>query len=125
MGQNSQELGRKYWATRLSVRSHGPLFRCLRAPLRSLARCAHSLARSLRSLPRSWESGLLMSQNDQILSHSAGTGCDYLEGHGEKRCLLVLWFHCHWQGIKVKAPEKNTLDVHETSLIGGGQKIPS
>ena len=30
-----------------------------------------SLARSLRSLPHSWESEFLMSQNDLVLSHSA------------------------------------------------------
>ena len=32
---------------------------------------ARSLARSLCSLPRSWESEFLMSQNDLVLSHSA------------------------------------------------------
>ena len=46
VGQNSHELGRKYWATRSSARSH-------------------------RSFPRSWESELLISQNDLNLAHSA------------------------------------------------------
>ena len=45
MVENGQEYKLKYWATR----SH----------------------RLLRSLPRSWESELLMSQNDLVLSHSA------------------------------------------------------
>ena len=40
------------------------------ASLRSTA-ITRSLARSLRSLPRTWESELLMSQNDLVLSHSA------------------------------------------------------
>ena len=34
------------------------------------------LARSLSSLPRSWESEFLMSQNDLVLSHSASTTDD-------------------------------------------------
>ena len=38
---------------------------------RSLALLTRSLAHSLRSLPSSWESELLMSQNDLVLSHSA------------------------------------------------------
>ena len=46
VGQNSQELGRKYWAFRSSIRS--------------FARTAHS-----------WENELLMSQNDLNLPHSA------------------------------------------------------
>ena len=62
---------------RLFARSLAPLTRSL-APdcsvLASLAPSAaltHSLAHSLRSLPRSWESEFLMSQNDLVLSHSA------------------------------------------------------
>ena len=42
----------------------------LLASLAPSATLTHLLARSLRSLPRSWESELLMSQNDLILSHS-------------------------------------------------------
>ena len=49
VGQNRQESRRKYWATRSYVRS--------------FARTAHS-----------WESVLLMSQNDLVLSHSAASG---------------------------------------------------
>ena len=76
VGQNSQELGRKYWATRSSVRSFARtahLFACS-ALLPSLARSialTRSLARSLLSLPHSWKSELLMSQNDLNLPHSA------------------------------------------------------
>ena len=59
------------------IRPFAPLARLLvpdcslrtRPPLRSLIR---SLA---LSLPRSWESELLMSQNDLVLSHSATTRC--------------------------------------------------
>ena len=58
------------------ARSLAPLTRSL-APDCSLC-CAHSFAHSLtsltpslRSLPRSWESEFLMSQNDLVLSHSA------------------------------------------------------
>ena len=40
-----------------------------RPPLRSLIRSL----RSLCSLPRSWESEFLMSQNDLVLSHGAAT----------------------------------------------------
>ena len=40
VGQNSQELGRKYWATRSSVRSHCSLVACSAL----LASLAHSLA---------------------------------------------------------------------------------
>ena len=50
IGQKSQESRRKCWATRLSVRS-----------------LAHSLAHSLPSL---WESVILMSHNQAVLSHS-------------------------------------------------------
>ena len=64
MVENSQEYRLKYWATRSSVRSFARtarLFACsgllvLLAPSAALTR---SLARSLRSLPRSWESELL------------------------------------------------------------------
>ena len=48
------------------------LFAC--SKLLALLTC--SLACSLRSLPRSWESEFLMSQNDLVLSHSATlAGC--------------------------------------------------
>ena len=46
------------------TRSHAPHY-----ALRSAA-LTRSLARSLRSLPRSWESEFFMSQNDMVLSHS-------------------------------------------------------
>ena len=76
MVQISQESRRKYWATRSSVRSFARTahsFACsgLLASLAPSAALTRSLARSLRSLPRSWESEFLMSQNDLILSHSA------------------------------------------------------
>ena len=48
--------------------SAGPLARRF---ARWLAPLTCSLAHSLRSLPRSWESEFLMSQNDLVLSHSA------------------------------------------------------
>ena len=72
----NQESRCKYWATRLSVRSSARTahsFACsgLFASLTPSAALTCSLARSLRSLPRSWESELLMSQNDLVLSHSA------------------------------------------------------
>ena len=78
MVQISQESRRKYWATRLSVRSFtrtAHLFACsgLLASLTPSAALTRSLARSLRSLPRSWESEFLMSQNDLVLSHSGLT----------------------------------------------------
>ena len=76
VGQNSQEYIWEYWATRSSVRlfartNHS--FPCSRllASLAPSAALTRSLARSLRSLPRSWESEILMSQNDLVLSHSA------------------------------------------------------
>ena len=49
------------------------LFACsgLLASLAPSAALTHSLARSLRSLPRSWDSEILMCQNDLVLSHSA------------------------------------------------------
>ena len=62
-------------AKKTNVRT-GPLARSL-APHYSLRSCAllrslvRSLARSLRSLPRSWGSEFLMSHNDLVLSHSA------------------------------------------------------
>ena len=73
---NKQESGRKYLATRSSVRSFARTahsFACSRllAMLAPSAALTRSLARSLRSLPRSWESEFLMSQNDLVLSHSA------------------------------------------------------
>ena len=74
MVDNSQEYRRKYWATRLSVRSFARTafsFACS-GLLASLAPSA-ALARSLPSLPRSWESELLISQNDLALSHSGLT----------------------------------------------------
>ena len=66
----------KYWATRSSVRSFARTahsFACsgLLALLAPSAALTCSLARSLCALPRSWESELLMSQNDLVLSHSA------------------------------------------------------
>ena len=51
--------------------STGPLARPFP---RSLAPLTRLLARSLHSLPRSWESEFLMSQNDLVLSHSASPG---------------------------------------------------
>ena len=73
---NRQEWRRKYWATRSSVRSFARTahsFACsgLLALLAPSAALTRSLPRSLRSLPRSWESEFLMSQNDLFLSHSA------------------------------------------------------
>ena len=85
VGQNSQELGREYWATRVSVRSFARTahFACsgLLASLLPSAALTRSLTRSLRSLPRSWESEFLTSQNDLVLSHSA---------LADKRALLFL-----------------------------------
>ena len=59
--QISQNSRRKYWATRSSVRSFARTahsFACsgLLASLAPSAALTRSLARSLRSLPRSWES---------------------------------------------------------------------
>ena len=61
VGQNSQELGRKDRTTRSSVHSfarttHSFTFSGLLASLAPSAALTRSLARSLRSLPRSWES---------------------------------------------------------------------
>ena len=69
---NKQEKRRKYWATRLSVRSfartaHSFAGSGLLASLAPSAALTHSLARSLFSLPRSWGSELLMSQNDLVM----------------------------------------------------------
>ena len=60
VGQNNQEYRFEYWATRSSVRScrsHRSLA-CLLCPVRfaRALRCTHLLIRSLRSLPRSWDS---------------------------------------------------------------------
>ena len=66
VGLNGQESGRKYWATR----SHRSLIR-LPHPARSVRalHCTHSLA---RLLPSSWGKCInSMSQNDQVLPHSA------------------------------------------------------
>ena len=73
---NKQKSRRKSWATRLSVRSFARTahsFACsgVLASLAPSAALTRSLARSLRSLPRSWESEFLMSQNHLVLSHSA------------------------------------------------------
>ena len=75
MVDNSQEYRLKHWTTRLSVCSFARTahsFACsgLLASLAPSAALTRSLARSLCSLPRSWESEVLMSQNDLILSHS-------------------------------------------------------
>ena len=83
VGQINQKRKLKNWATRSSVR----LFTCtahsfartthsfacfgLLASLAPSAALTRSLARSLRSPPRSWESEFLMSQNGLVLSHSA------------------------------------------------------
>ena len=61
---NKQELGRKYWATRSSVRwfarparpAHSFACSALLALLARSAALTCLLARSLRSLPRSWDS---------------------------------------------------------------------
>ena len=75
MVENRKEHRCKYWATRSSVRSFARTaysFACsgLLASLAPSAALTRSLARSLCSLPRSWDSELLMSHNDLILSHS-------------------------------------------------------
>ena len=76
MVENSREYRLKYWVIRSSVRSFARTaysFACsgLLASLAPSAALTRSLACSLRSLPRSWESEFLMSQNDLVLSHSA------------------------------------------------------
>ena len=70
MVDNSQEYRLKYWATRSSVRSFARTAHSV-ACFALLAALTRSLARSLRSLPRSWESEFLMSHNVLVLSHSA------------------------------------------------------
>ena len=90
---NKQESRRKYWATRSSVRlfartAHSFACSGLLASLAPSAELTRSLARSLRSLPRSWESESLMSQNDPVLSHS-GMICD------ATRAMQLLWA---WRG---------------------------
>ena len=87
MVDNSQEYRLKYWATRSSVRSfartaHSIACSGLLASLASSAALTPSLARSLRSLPRSWDSELFMSQNDLVLSHSGSAdrvSCQLIE----------------------------------------------
>ena len=64
---NEQESRRKYWVTRSLACS---------ALLARSAALTRSLARSFRSLPRSWDRELLMSQNDLVLSHSASMDGD-------------------------------------------------
>ena len=91
MVDNSQEYRLQYWATRSSVRSFARIahsFACsgLLASLAPSAVLTRSLARSLRSLPRSWESKFLMSQNDLVLSHSASMeGAPVSHGRGGRR----------------------------------------
>ena len=64
---NKRELRRKYWATRSSVRLFARTAHSftsgLLASLAPSAALTRWLARSLRSLPRSWESEFLMSEN--------------------------------------------------------------
>ena len=82
MVQISQELRRKYWATRSSVRSH-------RSLVRSLAHFAHSLARG--------KVGILMSQNQAVLNHSTeGRNCDY-GGSSIFALVLVLMAVTSWR----------------------------
>ena len=76
MVQNNQASRCKYWVTRSSVCSFARtahLFACsgLLASLAPSAALTRLLARSLHSLPRSWESEFSMSQNDLVLSYSA------------------------------------------------------
>ena len=58
-------LARPFARTAHSITCSGLLV--MLAPSAALTR---SIARLLRSLPRSWESEFLMSQNDLVLSHS-------------------------------------------------------
>ena len=70
---NKQEPRHKYWATRSSI--------CLFA----------RTTQSLRSLPRSWESEFLMSQNDLVLAHSAMmANCDHKQSWS--RCMTFLGY---------------------------------
>ena len=76
MVDNSQEYRLYYWATHSSVclfarTAHSFASSGLLALLAPSAALTRSLVPSLRSLPRSWESEFLMSQNDLVLSHSA------------------------------------------------------
>jgi len=76
MVDNSQEFRLWYWATRSSVRSFARTahsFACsgLLASLAPSAALTRSLARSLRSLPRSWESVNFDVSISLILNHSA------------------------------------------------------
>ena len=76
--QNSQETGRKYWATRSFVRllAHTTLLFACSALLASLARFAaliHSRARSLTDFRARGKVNDLMFQNDLVLPHSAVT----------------------------------------------------
>ena len=129
MDQNNQEYRLKYWATRSSVRS----FSCFRllASLAPSAALSCSLARSLRSLLRSWE--LLMSQNDLVFSHSDlvvwWTGCAIIikekkiqnETKKAKNLREEKWMG--WQrlprswGVKVNGGQQ-TKDEMETCLLG-------
>ena len=74
VGQNSKKSGCKYWANCWSVHSfartaHSFAWSALLISLGTLLRSfVHSLP---HSLPSSWESESLMSQNDLILPHSA------------------------------------------------------
>merc|ERR1719414_494713 len=76
VGQNNQKSRLQYWATRSYIRSFARTahsFTCsgLLASLAPSAALTRSLARSLLRL---WDSELLMSQNDLVLSHSASVG---------------------------------------------------
>ena len=60
VGQNNQKYRLKYWATHLSIHlflhtAHSFTYSALLASLAGSAALTHSLARSLRSLPCSWE----------------------------------------------------------------------
>ena len=72
--------------------STGPLARPLAPLTRLLAHdcslCLRPPLRSLCSLPRSWESEFLMSQNDLVLSHSAALDC------GWRRTLYLVSQYC-------------------------------
>ena len=93
--RNKQNSRRKYWVTRSSVRSFARTahsFACsgLLASLMPSAALTRSLARSLRSLPRSWEKwmiGWLFVLCFSILAHSARLAhlriweCIFVIGH--------------------------------------------
>ena len=102
VGQNNQESRLKYWATRSSVRSFARTahsFACsgLLASLPLSAAPTRSLARSLRSLSRSWESEFLTSQNDLVLSHSALASASSLSASW-----LSALFSLHPQNLEVE-----------------------